>query len=77
MQYLVYAKDDIKWGQHWHILAINKETGTYHRLIDSVNTVVASEAADNSLLLENKIDSKSISMRDYDSILGLSGILRY
>ena len=19
MQYLVYAKDDIKWGQHWHI----------------------------------------------------------
>lgn len=59
------------------LLAINKETGTYHRLIDSVNTVVASEAADNSLLLENKIDSKSISMRDYDSILGLSGILRY
>lgn len=41
------------------LLAINKETGTYHRLIDSVNTVVASEAADNSLLLENKIDSKS------------------
>ena len=29
------------------------------------------------MVLLEKIDSKSISMRDYDAILGLSGMLRY
>lgn len=59
------------------LLAINKETGTYHNLIESVNEVVASGVDEKSMELLEKIDSKSISMRDYDAILGLSGMLRY
>lgn len=59
------------------LLAINKETGTYHNLIESVNEVVASGVDGKAMELLEKIDSKSISMRDYDAILGLSGMLRY
>ena len=57
--------------------SINRSTGLYSNLLNSINTTISMGLIQEAESLNHKIKNHSLSAMDYDCILGITGTLRY